>query len=1289
MERTINKVFDVENGQIYYSNDFFTKSEHELIHWRRALEEAVILGKPRLICPYCKQMLKLCGRKDSRGKVSYFSHLYDSDDCEIKTTTQLSKEEIEAHKYGLQSESERHQRLKTKIANALMGEKSTQIGIHSVEIEKRINSHLPYMNWRKPDVQAIYKGKNIVFELQLSTTFLSVVVDRDIFYRLNGYYIIWVFNFDDNQEYINLYNMMCKDIYYANKRNVFIFDKRAQELSSERDELILCCRWLDANGKFTKEEYLSLEQLSFDTETFKPYYVDADKLYYDANPQIKSNIEHLEKSRKEIIQGLLERQKLELELLQAECICLEETRKEIKANSDIADVYKIDDKMGFIYKEQILSKPIYSNIEWNDKYKMFDIVKARRHGLANCAGEIIIPCVTSIIERLEEGLYLIQEKKQWRIWGSTAIIKKVSTTDKYLFDKLEYDFSLITFIYQERYTSYNKEKQFVIFPSHQTLEIDSIDKTNLKIALNCDEYSIHPNGFIYRNIANDVDLVVMGEHLFGLNKAGEFVLSPKYNELNYVSDDCVFVKIEGCMGVLTVSGQTIVPVEFEEVERTNHGFYKTKKSTQNGYNDWTRYTFGLFDKEGTEIFASEYNDIVPISQNLFIVKKHNKYGLLDRYGRELIPYIYDYLVSGDEGELIASYIDNCHHERRCIINYNGNIVFGKDLKCKTIIFQNGIYAFCNLSEKDIESGFGANWSLLKKGNILAIPIKANKIQFIFDNFLIVSSSGGSSYCVSYENVPLTPPIYHVKILSTDNFVAECECYQSNQKYFIDNFGKLYGNAMCPTISSDCVKDNQMIKENVFIGTNTIPSKQIMAFGVYSKMQNNDNAIKIIVPFDYDEIEYTKGYILCKKKVKQEVNYALYDINGVEIIPLFWNVSSIEFRADGIIKLTIDSGKNCCRNRHNVWLNQDFTLFLPWYNEITQIDIFKNGIANAKQNGKFGKIDMYGKPIKEIIESFEKGIVKIYSFENYGLDTIDGRELIPCKYTLLERMPNGMFLGDHHDIISSDGALISSVNGLLSFFNKNLFILERNYDYQLDNKFCLCDMSGNVISDNYSTIREESGYIYVEQVRELGRGWNTYELILCGLYNLQGRNILSVNYNYISFKFRDIVICRHKNICNIVNLNTDKGFNATQIDKIAEIEGETYYSLHSSNEKILVDHSFTQLGVYSKIDYCSEDKRIIGVDRNGRLLNVLTGEIIRDARQIELGSVYEGIVTGIKPYGVFVKIYDVHNGMIHKSILNKYEMKSHSFNIGQSIKVKVIHIKDNMKLDLEIVNNTIK
>lgn len=210
VKRSILEIFDTKEGDIIEAESFFQRPEHELIRWRRIFEESILAGEHRFICTNCRQDVKISGRKYERGQVAFFSHLHDSDYCEIKTTTGLSKEQIEARKYGLIAESDRHKKLKKQIYEALNGYVSHKKGVTEVSEEKRINSNLPYMNWRKPDVIAKYNNQNIVFELQLSTTFVSVVVQRDIFYRLNDYFIIWVFNFEDNQKYVDLTNLMCK-----------------------------------------------------------------------------------------------------------------------------------------------------------------------------------------------------------------------------------------------------------------------------------------------------------------------------------------------------------------------------------------------------------------------------------------------------------------------------------------------------------------------------------------------------------------------------------------------------------------------------------------------------------------------------------------------------------------------------------------------------------------------------------------------------------------------------------------------------------------------------------------------------------------------------------------------------------------------------------------------------------------------------------------------------------------------------------------------------------------------
>ena len=291
-KRTIQEVFDIENGEIINSKEFFKNPEADIFKYRRRLELAIQgYARRKFVCLFCNQPVKLCGLWTSRGTVSFFAHPYDSKDCEIKTSgdIRLSKKEIEILKYSKVRESERHKKLKKFIHDSLNQQISKRKGVSKVEVEKRITNQQPHYHWRQPDISFCYSNKRIVIELQLSTTFLSVIVGRERFYQMNNIFIIWVFNFSENQQYVDLQSMLCKDIYYSNKRNAFILDEEAMRLSEEIKELILKCVWFEPevkNGRknlkniIQKEEYISIDQLKFDdVYSYKPYYKNADILF--------------------------------------------------------------------------------------------------------------------------------------------------------------------------------------------------------------------------------------------------------------------------------------------------------------------------------------------------------------------------------------------------------------------------------------------------------------------------------------------------------------------------------------------------------------------------------------------------------------------------------------------------------------------------------------------------------------------------------------------------------------------------------------------------------------------------------------------------------------------------------------------------------------------------------------------------------------------------------------------------------------------------------------------------
>lgn len=339
-KRTIDTVIDIETDKEIYAKSFFAQPEGVVFKMRTELEKAIYLRRPKFVCKYCGQMVKISGRKTERGIARFFSHLRDSDDCDYKTTTGRTRREINREKFARCNEGERHKFLKAEIAKYLDNTK----GVTDVRTENTVKGNHPILRWRRPDVIANYRGQEVVFELQLSTTFVSVIAERDLFYRLNHKHIIWVSNFDEQGEHVDLTNMMIKDIYYNNRLNIFIFDSDAQRESEKNGELMLKCNWLKPDGDWeypngnTSDKlggkFIRISELTFD-RTYKPYYVDAEQAYYAAHPEFKLKVADIEEENKEILAGLDRLWKEELKRTEEEQQKTEEIVNEIIEDNEI------------------------------------------------------------------------------------------------------------------------------------------------------------------------------------------------------------------------------------------------------------------------------------------------------------------------------------------------------------------------------------------------------------------------------------------------------------------------------------------------------------------------------------------------------------------------------------------------------------------------------------------------------------------------------------------------------------------------------------------------------------------------------------------------------------------------------------------------------------------------------------------------------------------------------------------------------------------------------------------
>jgi len=195
-----------------------------------------------MICPYCHKPLRLNCRLD--GQRFYFAHIQRENNCPQLDKNNWTKERIQAAKYNGQKESLPHRMMKEDLCRIL----KLDSRFSSVSSEEVVRGKDP-STWRKPDVRALYKGTlRVVFEIQLSTTFLDVVLGRRDFYRENGELLVWVFQKFSLRDA----RMMEFDTFHANNMNAIVLDQDAKNRCTLNHRLWLKCIWVEPELKKCK-----------------------------------------------------------------------------------------------------------------------------------------------------------------------------------------------------------------------------------------------------------------------------------------------------------------------------------------------------------------------------------------------------------------------------------------------------------------------------------------------------------------------------------------------------------------------------------------------------------------------------------------------------------------------------------------------------------------------------------------------------------------------------------------------------------------------------------------------------------------------------------------------------------------------------------------------------------------------------------------------------------------------------------------------------------------------------
>lgn len=282
------------------ANEFLNNCDEEEFFKLRSKIEKNRKTTPIALCNVCFQPVVL---RANTHRTTFFAHVKDSEDCPIKTTSHLTLEEICAMKYNGQKEGLLHRENKEIISQLLIRDCHFD---NEVRVEKTFREKHPVgiaKRWRRPDISVVFTSnqREVVFELQVSTTFLDVIINREEFYKQNDAYITWIFLSADHDKFTTL------DIAYANKANFFVFNQETLHESENRNSLVLKCYYrqpfmndnLMVDYRWTSE-IVDFSMLSFDDENKKVFYVDTDKLKADVLAQIQDEkIKIQEANRKE------------------------------------------------------------------------------------------------------------------------------------------------------------------------------------------------------------------------------------------------------------------------------------------------------------------------------------------------------------------------------------------------------------------------------------------------------------------------------------------------------------------------------------------------------------------------------------------------------------------------------------------------------------------------------------------------------------------------------------------------------------------------------------------------------------------------------------------------------------------------------------------------------------------------------------------------------------------------------------------------------------------------------
>ena len=344
--------------------------------------------------------------------------------------------------------------------------------------------------------------------------------------------------------------------------------------------------------------------------------------------------------------------------------------------------------------------------------------------------------------------------------------------------------------------------------------------------------------------------------------------------------------------------------------------------------------WGFIDKTGREVIPCKYDGADAFSNGLAAVCLNGKWGFVDKTGREVIPCKFDYVGNFSEG--LPTVILNDKWGR---IDRNGRMY---DYECHN--FSEGLAVVC----------LNGNWGVIDGTGREVIPFKYDWIAPLEGDMANAKLNGKWGFIDKegnwYDEEPQTLPESRVRISKSQlkNIVTE-------------SVKRALKARISESIESEDLKSRYDYVDYFYEGIALVERND--KWGVVDKTGRE------ICPCKYDKIDD-----FCEGLAAVELNekYGFIDKTGREVVPCKYDYAND----------------------------------------------FEDGLAQVCLNRKWGVIDETGREIcpckYDSVGKFEVGFAQVRLNGKWGYIDETGREVVPCKYRWCDDVLDLLYGGDESD-----------------------------------------------------------------------------------------------------------------------------------------------------------------------------------------------------------------------------------------------------------------------------------